>query len=146
MNIGGKIVQTLYFRVWIAVSQNAQRIRNLDRIPRHASGLIRHATNTKRRTFFCFKLSLERGELYRLSFRDGLSQQVATQRLQDRTDATNDECDRERRLVKTIIPVAPEHESVNSRDHESSCSIRGERHVKSLRKGGRVEHRANRID
>lgn len=81
-----------------------------------------------------------------MSFRDALREQVTTQRLQNRTHTTDDERDRERCLMKTIIRVASQHESVNTRDDKSSRSIRGERHVQSLRKRGRVEHRGDRID
>src|SRR6185295_9557239 len=104
--VGGKVVETFHDRVRVAIREYAERIRNFDRVTRHTCLFVGNAADAKWRGLLGLKLTFQRGEFYRLSFGDCLRNEIAAQWLQDRTHATDDERDVQRRFVKAIPAIA----------------------------------------
>jgi len=133
--------EPLHPGVRIVVGQQAQPLRDLDRVPRGPLCFIGDSPDPKRCPSHGLELSLQRRELHRLVPRDEARADVAAKRHEHGGGPPDREGDLKGFPMEQVLPVFQEKVRMDPRDREPGCGEGGERHVERLVERGWIEHR-----
>jgi hypothetical protein len=123
------------------VGQQAQPVRDLDRVPRGPRRDVRDPPDPQRRPALGLELPLQRRELHRLVPRDETRAHVAAERQEHGGRPPDREGDLQGFPMEQVLPVSQKKVRVDPRDREAGRGEGGEGHVYRLGERRRIGHR-----